>query len=306
MDFGSHLHQRIHAKDNNWFKEYKFPEGQVDFSRANFRGVDVNFSKTQFGRGVVDFSHAQFPKGKVYFSRAKFGGGNVYFSETQFGVGLVDFENVSFKGNADFSTLKDCSEVNTFSFRNVSFEKTFMISGGFKCVVDMVGTKTSHHVELSGLTCQLPRNHFWKLPLKAKDKDDAARLRRLKELAENNKHHEAALRFHADEIRADRWHVTGKLASCLDMLFSFFSNYGQSIWRPFAGLVGLTLISFLVSICEPLNWQKAVKTAIANSLPFLPASRLGAGSGITSILHQLIAVILIFLIGLGLRNRFRI
>jgi len=51
--------------------------------------------------------------------------------------------------------------------------------------------------------------------------------------------------------------------------------------------------------------KEAFKMAIRDSLPFLPASRSLAMS-ITSIFHQLIALVFIFLIGLGLRNHFRI
>ncbi|MBT5549603.1 MAG: hypothetical protein HOJ79_03890 [Nitrospina sp.] len=114
-------------------------------------------------------------------------------------------------------------------------------------------------------------------------------------------------------MRAKRWHETGKLASCLDMLFSFFSDYGQSIWRPVLALVVLTFTSPFVSDLPSKVWEfmdlgidkEAFKMAIRDSLPFLPASRSLAMS-ITSIFHQLIALVFIFLIGLGLRNHFRI
>jgi len=97
------------------------------------------------------------------------------------------------------------------------------------------------------------------------------------------------------------------------MLFSFFSDYGQSIWRPVLALVVLTFTSPFVSDLPSKVWEfmdlgidkEAFKMAIRDSLPFLPASRSLAMS-ITSIFHQLIALVFIFLIGLGLRNHFRI
>jgi len=319
------------------FNGAKFGEGDVDFSQAEFEKGDVNFGGASFGGGVVDFSRAEFKKGNVFFnwanfgegdvdfslaefkkgdvdfSGASFGGGDVDFSEAKFGEGEVRFEHFIFHGNADFSDLRGCDAVNLFSFKNVSFEKTFVISGDFGCVVDMVGTKTSHHMELSGLKCHLQRKCLWGFFKKSNDKKDAARLRRLKELAEKNKHHEAALRFHANEMRAKRWHETGLIASCQDMIFSGISDYGQSIWRPVAGLVLLTFFFPFVADTSLKFWEfmslpiekEMVKEALRNSLPFLPASR-SILSSITSILHQLVAIIFIFLIGLGLRNRFRV
>lgn len=190
--------------------------------------------------------------------------------------------------------------------------KTFTISGSFGCVVDLVGTKTRHHVELSGLKCALKREPFRRLLKKAKDPEDAARLRRLKDLAEKNKHHEAALRFHADEMRAKRWNETGPAASCLDRLFDFFSNYGQSVLRPAAGLALLFIVSFLAGIL-PADWdstgpataKEAAKTALANSLPFLPAPGLQEALPLISCIN-LPLLSFCSSIGLGLRNRFRI
>lgn len=289
---------------NQWVEKYPV-------ANVSFQGVD--FSEHLDPEKEVSFAGYNFPKGNVLFSSATFGEGTVYFSHSKFGKGMVFFEDIIFKGNADFSDLEGCDSVLVFSFRNVAFEKIFKISGKFGCVVDLVGTKTSHHVELSGLTCRLRRKRLFGVLKIAVDAADAARLRRLKELAQQNKHHEAGLSFHADEMRAKRWHETGKLASCLDILFSAVSDYGQSIWRPVAGLVLLTLVfaflpNILSEIWELLNLpleKKTLKIAISDSLPFIPASR-STEIRVTSILHQLLAVIFIFLIGLGLRNRFRI
>ena len=236
VDFSLDVSQKITS-----FRGFKFPNGLVDFSGARFGKGLVSFSGARFGKGYVDFARADFGDGGVDFASAIFGDGDVDFLGASFGEGEVKFEDITFHGKANFSRLKNCEAVKRFSFRNVSFEKTFMISGEFECVVDMVGTRTGHHVDLSGLTCHLQREGPWYFR-KAKKPEGADRLRRLKELAENNKHHEAALRFHADEMRAKRWHKTGRLASILDMLFSATSNYGQSILRPFLGLVVLTLI----------------------------------------------------------------
>jgi hypothetical protein len=306
------FHETHFGKGHVYFIEAQFGQGPVWFNRAQFCEGLVDFSKAQFGEGNVDFREAQFSRcHHVNFSKAQFGECDVSFSWVQFNKSNVWFDNVTFLGNANFLSLKKCEEVTVFSFRNVSFEKTFSLSGDFGCVVDMVGTKTSHHVELSGLTCHLPRNKFWYFSTTAKNKEDASRLLRLKELAEQNKHHEAALGFHADEMRAKRWRETSIPASCLDILFSAVSNYGQSIWRPVVGLFFLAIVApcmtdVFANVGENMNpsAKGTLKMMIQNSLPFLPAAK--ATSSVASTLHQLGSFIFIFLIGLGLRNRFRV
>jgi hypothetical protein len=296
VDFSQHR-----VDDNISFYEFKFPTGNVDFFGASFGEGDVDFHKANFGNGDVNFFNTVF------------GAGPVSFSDASFGDGDVSFHNAIFSGNVFFNNLQHCNKVKLFSFRNVSFAKSFTIAGDFGCVVDMVGTKTIHHVELSGLKCQLRRNDFCWISTDAIDNHDAVRLRRLKVLAEQNKHHEAALRFHADEMRAERWHKTKGPAACLDVLFDILSNYGQSIWRPVVGLGALIILSpFAAEVLAKageiiVSWgidKAALKTAIQNSLPFLPASR--STSSLLSTLHQLGAFVFIFLIGLGLRNRFRV
>ncbi|WP_139367876.1 hypothetical protein [Enterovibrio nigricans] len=72
---------------------------------------------------------------------------------------------------------------------------------------------------------------------------DLPRLTRFKELAEENKEHDAALRFHADEVRIKRqqWDVSS-------WLFDGLSDYGHSISRPtlllLATVMGLFFLTF--------------------------------------------------------------
>lgn len=129
--------------------------------------------------------------------------------------------------------------------------------------------------ELSGLTLNLRRvTPSWSWPpLLSKivdDPEDGARLRRLKEIAENNRDHRAALRFSAGENRALRWRETGWFASVIDMMFSGFSDYGQSIWRPVVALIALALVSAKV------YHALAKKIRIARYKRFYPRPDTGA------------------------------
>ncbi|AJD51612.1 hypothetical protein SAMN02744133_12027 [Thalassospira xiamenensis M-5 = DSM 17429] len=177
---------------------------------------------------------------------------------------------------------------------------------------------------------RLWKRHCWpiKLSQAAEDPQDGARLRRLKEFAETNKDHQAALRFSADENRARRWIETSWLGSVLDMAFSAFSDYGQNILRPFAALIVLTAASigaYKTLATETFanwwaGWAQGAVLSASNSLPFLPQSRdlrtdaltalYGTDPGlcvdILMITQGVLSFIFLFLIGLGLRNRFRL
>ena len=171
----------------------------------------------------------------------------------------------------------------------------------------------------------------------ALDTGDSERFGRLKEIAESNKDHESALRFHADEMRAKRWYSVGVAASLLDALFDFFSSYGQSIARPFLWLLlcifSLTLYTVgyvpfspnwfdnMMSI-NSQTWLNGFDVALNKTIPFLAsvkeegkvAYQVLNDAGIlpnhygtvSTLFFALPSFILLFLIGLGLRNRFRI
>ena len=64
--------------------------------------------------------------------------------------------------------------------------------------MDLVGTKFNNKVSLTGLICKSATT-WWG---KSLDSKDAERFGRLKEIAEENKNHIQALRFHAQEMNS--------------------------------------------------------------------------------------------------------
>lgn len=346
------------------FEDTTFGDGKVSFYCATFGVGALSFKGANFGDGDVIFSEANLSKDSVVFSCATFGDGTVSFSDIKFGEGLVNFSNVTFgSGDMSFRDAT-CAEMNfapkaigsgnfsasrmkvdgpaifelppsaialkQFDLRGATFDGPLTLSGNLNTPPDLRSVKAAHHVELSGLTVSLRRGVSvlprWlsKLHRVAEDKEDAPRLRRLKEIAETNRDHRAALRFSADENRARRWHETPWIASVLDMGFSFLSDYGQSIMRPTAGLfavmAGCFALYWRLSDVKTTDWWQAALLSLGNSLPFLPQSRtlrieasealFCAGPDllvyIAMVAQGTASVVLLFLIGLGLRNRFRL
>ncbi|CCN38215.1 hypothetical protein VIBNISO65_830027 [Vibrio nigripulchritudo SO65] len=332
------------------FSVAKFGEGNVTFSGAKFGEGDVYFSGAKFGEGIVNFNNANFGAGNVYFERVKFGEGALSFELARVKDGDLKFNNASIRsqrvdlslirvnGATEFSNLFVGSNCEEFSFDRATFEGPFTLS--FRELVesetsdnkskyttvnfipDLVGTKTSHHVNLHNLYCKPghQRNFFRKTAVNI---CDAERLGRLKEIAEGNKDHESALRFHADEMRVKRWVKTPLLASILDLMFDKTSNYGRSILRPFVGLVAINTFIFFISLYAstyPSSLQilgDAINLSLSKTLPFVSglvfegreaARELGLTNGWKALINgiSVFAYVFLFLIGLGLRNRFRI
>ena len=309
------------------FNDAKFGHGDVEFNSARFGDCIVDFRGTKLGDGEVRFYDATFMKGNVDFDEAEFGEGSVYFHISNFGECKVSFENIACK--ARFNLSSD-SKIQSLSFRGATFEKTVSISQvNVLSIVDLVNTKLSNQLSLHGLTCKLKtlRNRFGFRV--AQNIDDIERLTRLKELAETNKHHALALTFHADEMRANRWQAgTPALSSVMDLAFDLLCKYGRSVMRPFLllvstwplfGLIYATMLSQLHSVKD--IWGSVLTFTVMNSIPFLAIGRESRNAIKNSLfdgfshmnwlyltigLQGVVSVSLLFLIGLGLRNRFRL
>lgn len=313
------------------FQATEFGKCNVGLYAANFKNGNVDFSDATFDGGIVDFSQTTCRNCNVIFNRAKFAG--LIFEPETFVSGQIEAKHLSIQEQALLLIPPSAKAVSSFNFRGASFGGSLTLSAILDIVPDLRGTRSSHQIELSDLDVKLrriPHSRNWlkRLYSVAEDPEDAARLRRLKEIAEANKDHQAALRFSADENRARRWTETSWFGSVLDMAFSASSNYGQSILRPslslgFFFILGIGIYNALATV-KCLGWLTALGQStllsVSNSLPFLPQSRelrtdalkalytgdpgfwvdaLMIGQGVLSF-------VFLFLIGLGLRNRFRL
>ncbi|WP_156907338.1 hypothetical protein [Thalassobaculum salexigens] len=127
-----------------------------------------------------------------------------------------------------------------------------------------------------------------------------------------------------------RWHPRhlGKAASWLEWIYDGLSRYGQSVARPIVGLFVSTLvfarILFDLATQAPKQgvWMfgEALSASIANTLPFIPSVRAVRIDALDTLFGQdpsfwvdimnigqgAVSFVFLFLIGLGLRNRFRL
>lgn len=292
------------------FDETHFAES-TSFASATFEHL-AYFPSTTFNE-LLDFTNAEFNRG-TDFQGAEF------FCED------VLFDNIHSTDTFNFNDAQT-QHIEKLSFKGGSFDRDFIIGGKFNCIPDLRGTKLNHHTELSDLEWNLRRHRV--IPFtpifKVSYPDDAVKLCRLKELAEQNKNHDKALSFNADEMRAKRWVRLNTWQSMLDLLYSATSNYGQSILRPSLWLLLSFMLfsSYLVNKSE-LGMKQALPhaatTSIATLTPFISVSKDARQFGmgqlfeadipnnyyLWSYAHASASFVFIFLIGLGLRNRFRV
>lgn len=138
---------------------------------------------------------------------------------------------------------------------------------------------------------------------------------------EGLKKHEDEQNFFAMEMKAQRV-VDGKWSGrwALNGLYGLLCDYGRSIARPawaFFPLFALSAPIFeqssrLGESCAPINGPQAAGVSAATLLSVLPGLKdmvnfkcLSTFAAATAGINAVAGAILLFLIGLGLRNRFR-
>ena len=310
------------------FSGFQFPVGNVSFEYTNFGKERAYFSETKFNKGYISFIYAQFGEGGAYFDGVEFGEGNVHFTCARF------------NGPVDFTDLKRVWVIEMFSFRGAIFDGTLNISsdGKFSCLIDLTQTKKAHHVSLDGLKLTLLReknriSRFfpegdWATQNVLIYSNDIACARRLKELAEGNKDHEAAQNFHVLEMQAKRVHSKCPIGYLWNTEFWYekLSDYGRSITRPLLWMAYIwwvwTIAYMTVSFMETDKAQfvKSAVYSFAQMFAFIPSSRdarFHLGEALfkktppdliyaLTFSQSILALMLLFLLGLGLRHRYRI
>ncbi|NQU62568.1 MAG: pentapeptide repeat-containing protein [Rhodospirillales bacterium] len=283
-------------KENFSFEGFTFP-GDVSFCEGAFQ--KARFKSVTFG-GCADFQRAIF-NGDAGFQNSTFNGSTKFLGAT-------------FKRHAGFggATFK-----NLANFLGVSFESSVSLeSSSFHTVPDFRRSKFSKHVTLYNTDIQFT------LPTKA---DHADKYRRLKEIAVIARDHDSEQKFFAYELIAKRGHEARSLKLIPNYLYGCLSDFGRSGGRPFAWLfgawIGFGVLYNWVAVKDWSHIWDGLLFSAANLFPFLGASRgaladartalygegpLSVGVHALGIVEGILGVLFIFLIGLALRNRFRI
>ncbi|MBL4800768.1 MAG: pentapeptide repeat-containing protein [Emcibacter sp.] len=305
-------------KDNVEFSGAKFLKN-VSFRDASFFGGG-HFEKIVFS-GTADFSR------KVDDEDVKFSKGG-FFNDAIF-MERANFRNVIFSKWAEFSRVKFHKQ--TF-FQAVTFQgEVKFCDSVFKSTTDFTKAVFAKAPEFHG--CEIyvdtiwpesnPNDEVW--PTEYASEEEAKVAERawatLKLLMNKVMRHEHELTFFALELQARAEHK-GKTLSY--RLYESLSDFGQGVSRP-AFILLMMSFAFLVLYMgififttgttqeswETTYWGKAILTSFVSSFPFVGLQKYiyGGVSGCIVVLsgvQTILSTILLFLIGLGIRNKYRI
>lgn len=316
------------------FRCYVF--GRVDFSGSSFLGI-ADFIGSTF-QEECDFKESIFKKyckfDKSYFLSDAVFIGTKFYEDTYFRLSAfhrrayfshseitkeIYFIGVKFIGDSDFSNVIFTD--NTY-FGTARFSKgVYFINSELKAPTDFEGSQfLGEPPRFHGAT--LHEDTVWRgveWPVAPTDPDKAGRFtdayERLKQEMDRLKKHEDELMFFAEELKCRRV-AAGRLKGLPIAAYGWFCGYGRSYLKPLAWMVGLfgAGVPALYFLQPGLGWGTAVGMSAVNCLAGLGIRKdlmgkvldsLGPGALIVSGVQTVLGLILLFLIGLGLRNRFR-
>ncbi len=293
------------------FREAVF-SGYANFSEASFC-EDVGFHKTIFSQHAC-FCKATF-NGNTDFYKAKYYG-NANFPSAIFN-GSVDFHYVVFNG---FTLFEDATFGGAANFSSAVFNsKTVFDKAKFLKFVP-----TFHAAELYDHTTFTLLPNFrdnWP-PLQGEDVMPAAEQKRaynrLRLFMNKSLQIDEEQFFHRQEMRCKQALATTKLDKFVLWAYANFSDFGWDVRRPTYYLFLLFLTGWIPMLGNLVRTSKdfsivfsSAGWSISNIFPFfgfrrLFSSELSNWYDVLAGVQTVSGFILLFLLGLGLRNRFRL
>lgn len=281
----SHTGQNLKKLEKDWQEESKKRGCKTALPYAESKQI-LDFSNTMFERALL-MNGFIFP-GDASFYSATFSGD-------------AGFNSATFSGHAGFS---DARFQSSTSFAKAKFLK--------------------HPPKFHGAT--LHEGTAWHGAIWPPTPEDQANAQqhvynyeRLKQEMERLKKHEDELKFFALEMRAKRV-VDGKRlpAGLMNAAYDVFSAYGRSVARPFHLMWIVGFMAVIIENVPKTNGNlpataEAWGLSLANTFAILPfikdavsRNELAPLTTILGVIQGSIGALMLFLIGLGLRNRFRL
>ncbi len=277
--------------------------GKAIFSGAKFYAI-CDFIDTVFKNGC-DFTEVTF-YAWAHFRNARF-------------EGWAEFENATFYDTIDFSGAKF---FDWASFEKASFDNHVMFHNvEFKHTVDFQSSSFAYPPELHNsslhqdiiLDSVVFEGKDGELPLIER----AWRTLRIA-MSEQHNHQMEHLFFQFEmDVKLKQFGFKNSFSYFQLAIYKYASNYGWSFLRPIALLIcSVAIFAFVY-----LNFSESVPSiseglsiSVSNTIPFSPIKAKifkelenpSVYFVIVSIIQSILSVLLLFLVGLGLRNQFRI
>ena len=329
VDF-SHL--TIMQGDLN-FHSAEFDNSNVDLSNMKVESGDVIFTESRFHNGEVSFDSTKVKNGNLLFDEAKFKNvetsfdaidvkEDIYFRSIEFIKGTVYFSDAICHGDFYLDDTKFIRS-DLISFNGLHVHLSLMLDRSeFSSVPDLRNILIGRDVSMINMKVEYQKQTpfgSW-----ASDPEDSDKYRKLKSLAIHANDHQREIEFFALEEKAKEvWHLT-PAEYIPTFLYEFFSNFGRSIAKPLAWLGSIWFVTAILFRIFGIPLPEAPMLSAIHALPILPWSRatrdkllcslhegecqesFNIGIEVVAYTESLLALPLIFLIGLALRNRFRL
>jgi hypothetical protein len=307
-------------------------ENDAKFHKSFFHDF-ADFNNTNFG-DYVGFKSCEFLQ-RANFRKCKFVGFSDYqssifhnraqFEQSEFQSSAV-FKNTKFKEVATFgnTTFYESVDMSYCHFESISYFQNAKFNGLTKFVScnfsflppDFRGATLHEATEWH--ESNWPST--WKN--RRQSQQQVYAYERLKQEMERLKKHEDEQFFYTEELRTRRAIVSPTNGYWwLNFLYEKLSGYGQSVSRPLLAQLVILLLGDMIFESTnsfkgaPLEPQRAIALSFANVFSFLPIRKevfgeqflkdLSPLAHLTSTVQMIVSLILFFLIGLALRNRFR-
>ena len=307
------------------FREAKF-NNNVDFGLVDFGCNTLSFENADFGTGFKDFRGTNFPKKGVCFRNTYFGNGRLDFVSAMFMGGKIDFAYS--KICADRLNLRDIKldkGTQGIDLSSSEIDSVIDLSGiESVAIVDLTQSKLSFPINLEGANIDFIKEKVAVFFKRSVNRTDSAAFRRLKKLSTDSGDTTSTIGYFANEMRASYWHsiTGGKLF--LYYLYDWFSDYGRSIRRP---LICLLTVWFMFAVIyanlsneliDVYAFSEALYLSVGHTIPFYITSKSATLSALNFlfdgpshfvntllVMQGVISSIFLFLLALGVRNRFR-
>jgi len=293
-------------------------ESPVDFSTSKFTGSllsqDVKYN------GGTDFSDTEFYE-KAYFRSAKF-------------KSITKFDNARFLTHVPEFHAAELYDDTVFPAGSDQIRNWPPLRGS----VQLEGRDVIKHPENPSGQISIVKSNERVDVMPAADQKRA--YNRLRLFMNRSLQIEEEQFFHRQEMRCKtrlaRWYHKP-----FYWLYALLSDYGNSVWRPMVGIIAVTLFgalfmlwwqeafTFLPKESPGFDWtlgllgeddpwakpRQAAGWSISNTLPFLGFGKLYYGElakelawplKVAGGVQTLLGYVLLFFLGLGLRNRFRL
>ena len=302
--------------------------GSVSFEGSEFYGKNISFDDAEFMGKRTNFNDIQFKVNSISFRLTKFSSRTTCFISCHFISEEVDFSHSIFDGDFLLLDSKFIKSIH-IAFYGLSVEKSLVLDGAvFTVVPDFRSLYTKHPPSMTDM--KVKYKTMFPCDTWAENAEHSDMYRKLKSMAIDAKDHARELEFFAMEERAKEfWHV-GTLQYIPTYLYYRISDFGRSLIRPFIGLVSTwiasaTIFQNILSNTQEYPQTESLLLSAIHLFPFFPWSRgsredlIKAISGasenestfnawveVTAYGESFLALIFVFLIGLALRNRFRL